>query len=126
MSNKNDNKAKIGISIDPQLLGRIDAVCEARGEPRSAFIERVLVNEIAGEEEFVQDMENPFTRAVARAMTASPKVTELLAKFVVSDLPAEDRKKIHGWLTDQLERGSGRMAAKKGRRITQGGLASNV
>ena len=43
-------KSRITITIDAELLARIETVCDARGEPRSAFIERVLSHRIEGEE----------------------------------------------------------------------------
>ena len=55
-------KSRITITIDADLLDRIEAICKERGEPRSALIERVLGNEIVSEERFLAGREIPQIR----------------------------------------------------------------
>jgi hypothetical protein len=87
-----ENKAKIGISMDQALLDRIDRLCELRNEPRSAFIERVLSNEIGGEERFMAGLENPLVRGFVRVLVETPGLVEAVTKAAQGDMSAEEIK----------------------------------
>lgn len=108
------NKDKIGISIDHDLLTRIDAVCEAKNEARSAWFERIARNSIQDEEQFVADMENPLIRGVVRAMIADKHVLALLAKAFGENSTPEQLERIQRLLPRQIELGKERQAMRKG------------
>lgn len=114
-SNMAEKKVRITITIDPELLGRVDGVCEARGEPRSSLIERVLSNEIKEEEEFVGDMENPVLRALLMAFKSSAALMKLSAKIAGETLTPEEVRKISEVAREQIERGKVREGGKRGR-----------
>jgi len=111
-----ENKPKISISLDADLLRRIDAACEARNEARSAFIERVLENEIEGEETFVRDMESPIWRGLITALAKSPSVTMAIAKVVGEELSPEHMAQIQKRAPELAQLGRERQVAKRGKR----------
>lgn len=107
-----ENKDKISISIDPDLLRRVDAVCAAREETRSSMIERVLKNEIAGEEQFLKDMENPINRAIMSTIINTPGLLAAVARLVNEHLEAGDLDHMREKLPQQMERGKRRAAER--------------
>lgn len=109
----NENKKPVTISVSPDLLRRIDAVADARGENRSQMIERMLTTDIADEESFVTDMEDPIKRTVARAIVASPMLLSMIAGVVGEGLGEEDLARIRRNAPKQVARGKARATAKK-------------
>jgi hypothetical protein len=89
-----ENKIKVTMSLDAELLRRIDAVAELRDEKRSQAVERILKGEINSEEGYLRDMENPVLRGLHSALTSSPAAMRLLAKAVGEHLSAEDFERI--------------------------------
>ena len=69
-------KVRITITIDEDLLERIDRISEVKRENRSALIERLLL-ECVTEEEMMVD---PIVRDLLRSAMASPQVTESLTE----------------------------------------------
>lgn len=115
-----DNKVRITITIDPKLLERLDAVCEATNIKRSSIIERMIEEKIVEREKLVRDMENPVLRAIARGLASSPNVVEAVAKLVGEKFTDEDRKWIREGLREQIELGKQRAEAKKAARSAPG------
>jgi len=107
------NKERINITIAPDLLGRIDAVCEARNEARSAWFERIAKRVIEDEEQFIGDMESPLYRGVARALAAHPKILDIVAKISMESLAPEERQRMVRELEKQSKRGAERSAKRK-------------
>lgn len=102
-------KDKFSISMDPELVRRLDKVGEARGDARSTVIERIVRNGLPEEERFLEQMENPAYRAIVQLLTESPKVTETLARLVGEHLGAEQLEK----LKQQAERGKARQKVRR-------------
>ncbi len=110
-----DNKAKITISISPDLLRRIDAVAEAREMKRSTLMERMLGNQIEEQEEFLLGMEKPLDRAVARVLLRNPKVMKAMSVVVGEHISDEQIERAKRELPNELARGKNREAVKKAR-----------
>ena len=109
----NENKERVTVTIDPGLLARIDGVCAARGESRSAAIERMLSNEIGSEEGFAKALENPVGGVVIRALMETPGFMTSFAALVGEHLPEERLEELRTVARDQVERGKERRAMKK-------------
>lgn len=123
-----ENKERISLTLDPDLLRRIDAVCTARNEARSAFIERVLGHVIKEEEEFVSDMENPLYRALVSVIKSSPSVMGAISKLIGENLEGEALEEARRRMAEHIERGKERQAVKKqkARRLRGGPLESGA
>ena len=78
-------KVRITITIDEDLLERLDRISEAGRENRSALIERLLL-ECVTEEEMMVD---PIVQNLFRSAMASPKVTESLTDALRNVLDEE-------------------------------------
>ncbi|MFA9480470.1 ribbon-helix-helix protein, CopG family [Phycisphaerales bacterium AB-hyl4] len=103
-------KDKFSISMDPELVQRLDAIAEARDEARSTLIERIVRHGVADEEKFLSDMESPVNRVIAQLLTESPKITMALARLVGEQLTEEEV----GKLRVEAERGKARQKKKRG------------
>lgn len=112
----NKNKQKIAISIDADLLEKIDQVAEARGDARSTLIERMLKDGIESEMRFVKQMESPVYRALMGALTSSPKVFEVLADLAMEKITPEQAQELQKKGHEQMKRGLERSKAKKTKR----------
>jgi hypothetical protein len=110
------NKVRINITIDPTLLDRIDAVCEARNEARSAWFERIASKEIEEEETFITDMENPLIRGFARALVSHPTLLKAVAAAAMTGLTPEQQQQMIKVLPEQANLGAARAARKKGKK----------
>ena len=113
MATSPENKEKISISIDAELLRRLDAVCEARGQSRSAVFERIVRNEIDGEEKFLDYMEKPINRALMTVIMKTPGVLDAIATLVGEHLTPENVVEIKELAGVQVQRGSERQKSKK-------------
>ena len=82
-------KKPITVTIDPEVLARVDRVAELRGESRSATIERITRNGIDDEEKFLDVMGGPVAGRVITALLGNPKLHGMLAKFVQEEMTAE-------------------------------------
>jgi len=83
-------KEKIAISLDAELLRRVDAVAEALGQSRSAAIERVLRYGISGQEKFVKKMEDPAFALLWKAIGDMPSLLETVTAQVLQALSKEE------------------------------------
>lgn len=106
------NKERISMTIDPDLLQRMDAVCEARNEARAAFIERILKATIEAEEQFVADMESPVLRAIARIIAETPGVTKFIASLAGHDTDPDNIERLKGELRKEIAKGKDRQKEK--------------
>jgi len=112
------------VRLDPELIRRLDAVAEARGESRSVVIERVLRNEVADEEDFVNEMEHPVMRALVRMIIASPAATRFVIWLAGGTTDeAELRRRIET-LRKQIKLGEARHQRRRNRDIAEGRTAT--
>ncbi|MEX0885775.1 MAG: ribbon-helix-helix protein, CopG family [Phycisphaeraceae bacterium] len=102
-------KDKFSISMDTELVQRLDAIAEARDEARSTVIERIVRHGLAEEESFLRDMENPVDRAIVDIVTDNPGVLRTIASLVRQQLTDEQL----AGLRQQAARGRERQATKK-------------
>ncbi len=72
-------KTPISITIDSELLERIDRYASASDESRSTVIERMCRNDIAEQEEFLGDMESPTMRMLYKAVASKPVLEMMLS-----------------------------------------------
>ncbi len=105
-------KERITVTVDADLLRRLDAVAAARGDSRSAVLERLLGNAIGEDEVFLKAMENPITRAVAQAVTSSPALIESIARLVGEQMSTGDAEEIREVMAEQAKRGAGRRGSR--------------
>lgn len=108
-----ENKSKVAITIDPDLLQRIDAVADLRGQSRSSVIERIIRNEIEAEEEFVEDMDSPVMQTILGVILNTPGVTETIARVVGNNMNKEQLAEMKKGLKEQVARGKERTAKSK-------------
>lgn len=94
-------KERITITVDPDILTRLDALAEARGENRSAVVERMLRVRLEDEEQFVADMENPLKRAVIKALTVNPAVLDFVSSVMGEEMTAEQLQRIRKKLPER-------------------------
>ncbi|MCC6580873.1 MAG: hypothetical protein IT440_10570 [Phycisphaeraceae bacterium] len=94
MSDQRENKERLTVTIDRDILQRIDAVATAREEPRSRVIERICRNGIKAEEEYLSDLEKPALRFIAEAITSRPALVSALARVIGEQLTGEEMARI--------------------------------
>jgi hypothetical protein len=116
-------KERITVTLDPALLERLDVIAEARGDSRSAVIERCVRYGLAEEERFLKVMENPVTRAVFEVLAESPMLMSSIATVVGDELSPGELEKIAESVKKQGKRGRERSAAKRAGRPRQAGEA---
>lgn len=109
----NGGKARISMTIDPDLLGRIDEVCLRRRESRSAMIERVMAYALEEHEEHLKSLENPLTQALVRGLTRSPEVLGMLAKLVGESMSQEELSALRTRALSDVEEAAVRRERKK-------------
>lgn len=116
-------KDRITITIDAELLRRVDAVADARAESRSAIIERIVKNEIVSEERFLKVLEVPVTRLIVEKIMGSPTIAGVIAEMVGNSMTQEERKALSDFVLKQGQRGRERQEAKRGARgvVPEGG-----
>ncbi len=114
----NEPKDRISITIDPQVLARIDEVCERSGEARSAMIERVMSYALEDLDEELKRLESPVIQAVTRALVASPELFAALSRITEGKVSREEaelnRKRLQRNLSWARER-------KKRKRVEENG-----
>lgn len=115
MSRMHENKERITITLDAELLRRIDVVCADRHEPRSSYIERLLKDSMKEVESFRQDLENPVFRGIAKALVSTPGVLTAIAKLAGNELSSEELAEIRKDMPRMIEQGRERQSTKKPR-----------
>ena len=78
------------VRLVAQLLERIDRVADARGESRSITIERMLENEVGGEELFMRAVETRIGRGLVEAVAASPSLIKALMALAGEEFTDDD------------------------------------
>ncbi len=110
-----DAKKKIlSISIDPDLLDRIDSLCRLEAESRSAYIERVLRNSVDGKESVISDMESPLNRAIFETLVKTPKpIIQAISKILGETMTDDDWDRIQRNAPQYTGEGKKRQQQKK-------------
>jgi hypothetical protein len=83
-------KAKFSISMDEELVERIDRIAQARDEGRATVIERMARNGIADEERFLGLMDDPVAGALLSRLLESPRLMRGIAAMVAEDLGEDE------------------------------------
>lgn len=83
------NKIRITVTVDPDLIERIDQVCEHLDESRSHFIERALHSTVDEEERWSEQMESPVLRTIYSKL-ANPAALRMMARIVGESLTDEE------------------------------------
>ena len=108
-----NDRLPITFSMSRQLLNRVDAIAEARGDSRSITIERLLIRELDGEEEYLQTLEIPIVRALHKLVTNSPAVLANIASMVGEQLTEEELRELIEKAPVQRKKGKERQQEKK-------------
>lgn len=111
-------KQAIAITMDVELIERIDAVAEAREDSRSAVIERMARNSIGGEEDLVGYLANPVMREIVTRLMGSPKIMNAVAALVGEEV-SEDQLKRMAEAAPKLKARGAQLAEerKRGRKV---------
>jgi predicted transcriptional regulator len=109
-------KQKFSISMDAELVKRIDAVAEAREEGRATVIERMCRNDIEEEEKFLKQFDNRGYRAVYDLLATHPRLIQQIATLVGEELSDEDRDHAVQVLKKRSEAAKGKKRSGRGRR----------
>ena len=109
-------KHKFSISMDVELVKRIDAVAEARGEGRATVIERMCRNDIDEEEKFLKQFDNRGYRAVYDLLATHPRLIQRIATLVGEELSDEDREHAVEVLKKRSRAAKERKQTKRGSR----------
>lgn len=112
-------KHKFSISMDAELVDRLDAICEARDESRSSAIERMVRNEVPSEEKFVTGLESPIQQAIARIIVEQPRVVQTLAALVGEHMTDEEAAKLKKGLEKQVSRANERRQTKRSKKTRE-------
>lgn len=108
------NKKILSISIDPDLLDRIDALCRLEGKSRSAYVERYLRNSVEGKESVLADMESPFNRAIFETLVKTPKpIIQAIAKIMGDNMTDEDWARVQKNAPQYTDEGKKQQQQKK-------------
>ncbi|MAX25849.1 MAG: hypothetical protein CMJ19_15220 [Phycisphaeraceae bacterium] len=107
------NKTKISITLDTDLLERYKKVAEARDENLSSCINRQLANHIDDIEELLEMMDSKFYRTIAKGMTSSPKFFKTVARMLGENLPEDLLEQQFQIKKEMIEQGEKRSAEKK-------------
>ena len=105
-------KQIISSAIENELLERLDAVAEKRGETRSAVVERMLRNTIDEEEEFIGDMESSFWRNMMKGLIKSPLAAKALAAVAREQLTPQQYERFQKEMPKQIQLGMERQKKK--------------
>lgn len=118
--------AKIATSVrlEEDLIKRLDAVAEARGESRSELIERVLQNQVVDEEKLIKELDNPVMRLMIRTLMNNPAIVKTIAKMAGRKINDEGIEIGRRRADKAIERAKERQAAKKGKSKTNTDLAT--
>lgn len=109
------NKTKISITLDTDLLERYKKAAEAREETISSLINRQLANNIDELEEYLTLMESPLYRAVAECMIKSPKILKTVTKMLGDEMPDEEFDELLQLKRKLIEKGRQSEAENKGK-----------
>lgn len=107
-------KTAINITIDADLLKRIDDAADKRGDSRSAIIERFCRNEIGQEEEFLHELESPVFRAIYDAMSKRPEIIRAISAVMGEHIDLTAARAKAERLREQTRRGKARQHNKGG------------
>lgn len=107
-------KVAIGVTIDEELLKRLDEIFAKRDENRSAGIERILRNAIEDEAAYLDTMEQPMPRLFIETMSKSPAFIKALGALLAEHVSKEDIERIQANTPKQAQLGRERERAKKG------------
>lgn len=84
-------RERVTLTLDPEILARIDAVARARDEPRTAVAERILRNGISDEERLLETIGEGVEGRILAYLLQHPKALNALAKAIGEDLGDEQR-----------------------------------
>lgn len=79
-------KERITLTIDPNVLARIDSVAEARQESRSATVERILRNGVEEELHLLETIGLGIEGKVLAYLLQSPKALQRIAQVIGAEI----------------------------------------
>lgn len=104
----------ISISLEPDLIERVDRIAEARGETRTDVIERAILNALDGEEKLLHRLENPVFREVVTRLMAQPEVLDAIGAVVSERISLSEMERMRAAAPRLKEAGKRRASKRKG------------
>lgn len=109
-------KERVTLTIDAEVLARIDQVADLREEARSVVVERILRNGIESEEKFLDIIADPVRGAIYRGLLESPELMHLIAKMAGEALTEAEVSRIKERAPGVLKAGKKVRAQRKERK----------
>jgi len=108
-------KERITVTLDPDLVARIDRLAEHRDESRSKFMEFLLEIGVEEQEQFHEKMASPVIGPIVQSIMDHPKLIAGIAKVIGEQLSPEE---IARWQAagPNLRRVRQRQSNERGRR----------
>lgn len=108
-------RKSITITLDGQVLDRIDQLASHRHESRSAVIERICRNALPAEERAMDVMGSPIAGAALAKIMTSDQLLQTVARLVGEELTDEDAEAIREAAPRLREGGKRARAARRGK-----------
>ena len=83
-------KERITVTLDPDLLARIDRLAELRDESRSRMMERLLDYGVEDEEKLMASLATPLLGSIVQSIVDHPKIVAALAQAIGERLTPEE------------------------------------
>lgn len=109
----------ISITLDEEMIARIDQLAADINVTRTAIIEQALKNDLPEQESFHESLENPLMRGIHKKLT-SPAILRTLAKLTQQDMTDEEIEQIVNKGPRQREAAKKRAESRKAMRKTKG------
>ncbi len=108
-------KERITVTLDPDLVTRIDRLASLRDHSRSKLMELLLEIAVEEEEAAMKTLGSPVVGAVVQSIMDHPKILKTIAVMVGDRLTPEEVKK---WQEDapKIRRTRERLRDERGRR----------
>lgn len=108
-------KERITVTLDPNLVSRIDRLAEIRDQSRSKVMESLLEMAVEDTEETLDKVASPLLGPIIQSIVDHPKIIAMIAKTIGEKLDPEEFAK---WqeLGPKLRHTRGRLKDERGRR----------
>lgn len=109
------SKSRITVTVDPDLVERIDRLAELRDTSRSKMFEMLLEIGVEDEEKTMKTLGNPIIGPIVESVLDHPKLVSMIAAAIGDKLSPEDYAK---WqeATPAVKKTRQRLRDERGRR----------
>jgi predicted transcriptional regulator len=109
----------ISITLDEDMIARIDRLAEDEGRTRTSVIERALRNDLPEQEKFNRTLENPLVREAHKLVT-SRAMLEFISMLAGENPSEEDIRRVLENAPKLREMGRQKQVEKKAKRRKKG------